>query len=361
MKDLNNGEKYNGFNEIQLDELILGIKKDHKKSRMNAKLSKCILCKKEQISFCESHTIPRFVLKNISDCGYVYRLLSSDVLPPESGLKNKIGIGNTDVFYDICKSCDGKFFQDYESKKQLLSFGSAKENEKQRMMVLISLKNALRDIYQDLGIVEFTRKLEKRINSLNTGTFLDMTPNEPVEKKNYEDHMKLASLFRDSLENSQSLFKLCYYKKIHHNIDVASQTTVVPHFDFKQKLINDVYDLNAILKYLFICLFPLGDCSLVFVYCFKDDWDTTFKNYFQDFNKLKDKLKYKFLLGLCLAHSDQVFFSERGFNKIKDNEYAKKLAKMNCNSDETTFGLFTIQYSKNVELDEFNKLPDLIS
>lgn len=349
------------INEKLRKDLILKIKMEHKKAKRNAKPFECILCKEKQTSFCESHTIPQFVLKNISGNGFVYQLFPSNNLLPETGLKNKIGIGETNVFYDICTSCDSKYFQDYESKEKLQLFGSASEEEKQRIMTLISLKNALRDIYQDLGNIEFTRSFEKTINSLITGTIVNMKPNEPVDDQDYKDHTKLALLFMESLKNKKHLFKICYFKKIHHNIDVATQVTVVPHFDFKRQLINDVYDLSAVLKYLFVCLFPLGDYSMVLVYCFKEDWESTFKEYFQNFNKLKDKMKNRFLLGLCLAHSDQVYFSERGFHKIKDNEYAKKLARMNSNSDEKSIGPITIQYSRNVELDFFDKLPDLIN
>lgn len=40
-----------------------------KEARRRSKPSKCILCGKEQTSFCNSHSIPQFVLRAIEDNG----------------------------------------------------------------------------------------------------------------------------------------------------------------------------------------------------------------------------------------------------------------------------------------------------
>ncbi len=42
-----------------------------KKSHDDSKLDYCLCCRKKVTSFCNSHSLPRFILKNISNDGYV--------------------------------------------------------------------------------------------------------------------------------------------------------------------------------------------------------------------------------------------------------------------------------------------------
>ena len=47
-------------------------------ARKKAKPPKCILCGKEQSSFCNSHSVPKMVLKNIAKAGKLYRNISKE-------------------------------------------------------------------------------------------------------------------------------------------------------------------------------------------------------------------------------------------------------------------------------------------
>lgn len=349
------------LSDEELKDFILKIKMSYKKMKRDSKPEKCLLCGETHTSFCESHTIPQFILKNIANNGYVYRILPSDEIIPESGVKNRIGIGETNVFYDICNSCDGSYFQDYENEDKLSSFSSLQEREKQRIMTLIALKNALRDIYQDLGNIDYVNYLEKEVNKINKKQQLIMKPHVEVEEQDYKDHVELRDLFFDALKTNKDLFHVCYYKKIHHTVPLAIQATLVPHTDFNGQTINDVYDMGAYFKYLFICIFPLKESSIILVYCFERDWAATFKDYFKQFSTFKDPIKSKMLLGLSLAHTDQIYLNEFAFDRLKQNSSAKVLARFNTTTDEETFGNLTLQFSREVDIKECYGLPDLLN
>ena len=68
-------------------------------ARKKAKPPKCILCGKEQSSFCNSHSVPKMVLKNIAKAGKLYhanKLIEIPVVDKEKG------ISNSGTFYFIC-------------------------------------------------------------------------------------------------------------------------------------------------------------------------------------------------------------------------------------------------------------------
>lgn len=80
-------------------------------SRKRAKKDKCIYCNEEKTSFCNSHSIPAFCLKNIATDGYLYY---SNTLIDVALLDSEKGVKNAGIFQLICRDCDSKIFQEYE-------------------------------------------------------------------------------------------------------------------------------------------------------------------------------------------------------------------------------------------------------
>lgn len=89
-----------------------------KLARERAKQDTCLLCGKKTSSFCNSHSIPRYILNNISKQGFVNDL--NLILDMPNKNKN-IGINKAGVFYNICSDCDQKWFREYEESGQLLN------------------------------------------------------------------------------------------------------------------------------------------------------------------------------------------------------------------------------------------------
>lgn len=76
------------------------------------KPNKCFICHKKCNSFCNSHTIPRFVLKNIEEEGMVLRSVLNNDLPK---YKKPFGLNKAEMFNLICNDCDKLSFSDYEN------------------------------------------------------------------------------------------------------------------------------------------------------------------------------------------------------------------------------------------------------
>ena len=76
-------------------------------SRRRAKLDKCCICGKTVSSFCNSHSIPRFVLERIARDGQVLNgACALDLL----FINQQDGVNRSGTFYLLCNDCDNKFF-----------------------------------------------------------------------------------------------------------------------------------------------------------------------------------------------------------------------------------------------------------
>ena len=97
------------INEVKLIRNIV------KESKRTAKMESCPICGKIQTSFCNSHSIPQFVLQNIACNGMLLQLytFSSNIWMPVSELEGgERGIKNSGTFQFICRDCDSQEFFD---------------------------------------------------------------------------------------------------------------------------------------------------------------------------------------------------------------------------------------------------------
>ena len=88
------------------------ISKFMKESRSAAKRNKCFHCKKEVSSFCNSHSVPAFTLRNIAKNGNLVNLNNFIEIPFQD---KQSGLQKTGTFQIICKNCDNTIFADYEN------------------------------------------------------------------------------------------------------------------------------------------------------------------------------------------------------------------------------------------------------
>lgn len=95
MKNENNNISYRYYRSIKSkDEIEIRkkIKQIIHEAENNSKPKTCILCGKEQTSFCNSHSIPKMILLNISENGIVYNaneLIDFHLMDKEEGIKKQ--------------------------------------------------------------------------------------------------------------------------------------------------------------------------------------------------------------------------------------------------------------------------------
>lgn len=116
-----------------------------KKARQKAKLDKCYFCEKETSSFCKSHSVPKFCLKNIAINGEVNYSNKLVKMPVE---KEEKGVHEAGVFRLICKECDSIIFRDYEDETKYENIPNMK------MLAEITIKNYLKSISKRLIEIE---------------------------------------------------------------------------------------------------------------------------------------------------------------------------------------------------------------
>lgn len=100
-------------------------------ARQQAKGTKCFICEKDATSFCNSHSVPQFVLERVAENGKVSMSLQGEI----PTLDKEMGISQAGTFRLICSDCDKHCFSDYEDPKTLL------EKPSERILMEIALKN----------------------------------------------------------------------------------------------------------------------------------------------------------------------------------------------------------------------------
>ena len=123
-------------------------------ARKKAKPPKCILCGKEQSSFCNSHSVPKMVLKNIAKAGKLYHANKLIEIP---AVDKEKGISNSGTFHFICRNCDSKLFQEYENVDAL------QEIQTEKMLAEIALKDILLMLSKRNQEKEYIKKENRKV------------------------------------------------------------------------------------------------------------------------------------------------------------------------------------------------------
>lgn len=280
-----------------------------KKSHDDSKLNYCLCCGKKVTSFCNSHSLPRFILKNISKDGYV---LTSNNYFKMPLIDSKKGLNNSGVFKRICTECDNNLFKDYESLEQLSSC------PRKKLMTQIDLKNTL-------------RMYDKRLNELALyNNLLLMNPDDfmrlqimETQRINYLDLNEIKNELAKDLKilskTSSSSFELVFWEKLNYVTPIAFQGHIAMVGDLKGNIINDIYNRsqNYVIENINICVFPLQQETIVLLFVSKDN--KKYKNFISQFKKLKKDNKLRLISYMIFNYSEDFFISKMAPEEILNN------------------------------------------
>ena len=317
-----------------------------KNSKSEAKRTHCICCGKECSSFCNSHSIPKFCLKNISLNGYLY--YSGNLVDIPLFEKDK-GLNEAGTFKLICRECDSQIFSDYENPNNYLDAPTDK------MLSQIAMKNYLKNIAKrELEIVLY-KNLEKVTGNELSG----------LQFINYLDLKEYIEGFRYAKKASQSKWNnyyfMHYFEILDYVVPLAFQSSVALVADFEGNPINNIYNASPDYKLsdLHLCVFPLKDKSVII--CFTKNGDKRYRNFFKQFRKLSKNEKLKAINYIIFSYSEDVFLYKGLDSDILQNEVLKNVAK------KTTIAVadhpFANSLAKAIESFSFNemhKIPNLL-
>jgi hypothetical protein len=226
----------------------------------------CSICGKKA-KLCNSHSIPRFILENISRQGIVGNINKAINLP---GASSQNGLNNAKTFTMLCSKCDKEFFADYEEIENWKTLPTDK------MLAQIAAKTYLREIYKkyyELGLHKtFFDKFNIKMGNIAEIHELDLRAF--IKELNYAE----KSI------NQKRRYYLRWYHKLDYVIPIALQGRIGLYGGFNDEIINQVYELNKDPKEMIICLFPFKNHSIVMM--FVKNGDKTYRNFFKQLNKM---------------------------------------------------------------------------
>lgn len=324
-------------------------------ARKKAKGSKCFYCGKQTTSFCDSHYVPKFCLRNIAENGKLYyynNFLGFELLAADKGVKA------AGTFNIICRQCDSKIFQDYENPENYVSEPSSK------MLAEIAMKDYLKFIYK--------RNFENAIYDvmLTNNPMAASLANAKKQTKDldlveYEASFNKAKEL--SLQEANDGYELFFYDKLPYVAPIAVQSCVVLVADLQQKCVNNIYDLSPDYhpKDIHLTVLPLADSTVIMM--FVDSHEERYRQFIQQFNACTLEEKLGIINYLIFLYTEDYFISPSISDSIlKDKEINEVISQ---SPDSVGFAFSKKCAEKRAlkkalvafDLNKWKRIPNLLS
>lgn len=319
-------------------------------SRKRAKKDKCMYCNEEKSSFCNSHSVPAFCLKNIATDGSLYY---SNTLIDVALLDSEKGVKNAGTFQLICRDCDSKIFQEYEDPKNY------EKETTPKMLAQIAMKNYLRNIGKRLN--EYAMfDIASEISPLADGMTKYMHRIQQMDLLEYKKGFEKAK--RLSKKDWKGEYYQFYYEKLDYVVPLAFQGSISLVVDLDGTIVNNIYneDINYKIQDLHICIFPLKESTVVTM--FIDSNNKRYRNFYKKFNKLSHEDKLALVNYLIFLYSEDVFISKNIPQHIlKNNKLIEVSQQSSIAFLSTPFADVTEESKKVYDLSKRNEIPNLLS
>ena len=283
--------------KIELNKHFSGILK---KARQEAKLDKCYFCEKPISSFCNSHSVPKFCLKNIAVRGEVNYSNKLVKIPVE---KEEKGINEAGVFKLICKECDSKIFRDYEDENNYNNIPNMK------MLAEITIKNYLKSISKRLIEIELYNQIPDRTTDpFDIHMMMEKLRVSRMDLNEYIQNYKRAKKILEKNWNDE--YFVLFFEKLDYVVPIAFQSNIALICDLDGNIINDIYNESPNYKVqdIQICIFPLEKESIVLVYI--DSQNNRYRRFYKKFRKMELDEKLSVINYIIFAYSEDIFFSK---------------------------------------------------
>ena len=277
------------------------------RAKSAAKGDTCYYCGKKVSSFCNSHNIPQFCLKNIDENGklkYYNEFMGMPLLDSEKG------INNAGTFHIICKACDAKIFQEYENPDNYISVSF---NPSELMIAEIAMKDYLKAISKRKIEVEMYKILDEE-TPLSMGHLVANKKNEvnDLDLVEYSNNFNKAKRVAESLKNGQKVnegYDVVYSQRLDYVVPIALQSCFSMVSDFIGDKVNDVYNMspNYHPRDIHLAVLPMKDSSIILM--FVDSHERVYRNFIRAFKHLSDEDKLGVISYLIFLYTEDYFIS----------------------------------------------------
>ena len=324
-------------NKIEFNKKISQILKN---SKAAAKKENCYICNEPVSSFCNSHSIPQFSLKNITSNG---KLFYSGQLIDDPYLNRDKGLNEAGTFNIICRSCDAEVFKHYENPD---NYNTAPTD---KMLSQIAMKNYLKAISK--------RELEIQLYASIDFPLMDQT--NSLDLKEYVNEFKYAKKACESKWNDH--YFLSYYQTLDYVVPIAFQSQLALISDFNNQTINNVYNHSPeySLQNIHLCIFPLENQSVIIMFVKKGE--NRYRQFLKQFHKLSLEEQLKALNYIVFNYSEDVFLYKELDQNILNNPFLRESAKQSTivKSDSPIFD--ALDTAKNsFDLSKRDLVPNLL-
>lgn len=286
-------------------------------AQQESKPDRCILCGQPKTSYCKSHSLPKFCLRSIAVNGNVLSMAS---LLDANIHDRLIGISKAGTFRIICNECDNSYFKAYEDSS------SWQEPPNQRLMGLIAVKTCLAEIAEARQQAVSHRHIAEDYESEG------MHQRAGVRIIDSRDDLRNLETARLAAERGNRGFKLLYYKVLPYTVPVAIQTLINPIVDFEGNPINNLFEYSQsyYIEPLYVCIFPMKNTSVITVFRNRrTDRYNAFQTQLESLNEI-DAMKA--ILALCIAYSEDIYYSPSIENILLNSTQIVHLSRMNIDS-----------------------------
>lgn len=287
-----------------MDEDIIKARKQYtklmSKSRQQAKKSECLWCGAKITRFCNSHSVPQCVLKNIDIDGkldYFNSMLNIPLINSDKG------VSEAGTFKLLCRECDSRIFQEYENLDALCNKPSESALEE------IALKNILMMLNKRYIEIQLFNNMKSEFR-MPYPYEVKQEANSLDERDFWWDFIRIKEMINFSGEK-KSKFKLFYWKKLDYIIPIAFQGLVSLYGDLEGNMVVDVYNTSKdlIVTHMHICMFPLEKSSVVFAFYHEDDKE--YDSFANQFEKLDDEDKLTVISYIVYEYCEDMLWAKK--------------------------------------------------
>lgn len=316
-------------------------------ARNTSKPHECILCRNPQTSFCNSHSVPQLVLKNIAENGKVLHasaLIGIDVVNVEDGVKN------SGTFHFICNDCDGKFFRDYENEQNL------KRKPSDKMLAEIAVKNLLLQLSKREQEKELYVELQKEFNAYD-----NLEKLEEINGLDIRDYTEEIQFHKNIADNNISGgYQILFWRIVPYKVPIAIQSAIALTKDLEGNDINDVFDMSesAKMQFMHLAILPLKEESVILAFYHKRD--KLYRKLRHQINSSSDQKVFRFLNYIIFAYTENYFISKKIKETIESNEKLSKLGQENNGNPNLGFLGPDNYYGIGYKPIEMNEIPNFL-
>lgn len=327
------------------DKLLREVSKFHskllRKAQAEFKSDRCIVCNKKTTSFCNSHSVPKFVLKNIANEGKVYNSFCFDDM---SIKKDEDGLNNAGTFKLICRECDSKIFQNYENEGNLLLSPNEdilKEIQLKSILQCYAIKGCYKIFFQkvlnkindDIFVLDHLRTYPKYISAFEIYIYIKdreilLGKLEEVKlriRQHELDANELRKKITEAKIENDNEFNILFWEILDYKVPLACQSYIGLHGDLEGNLVNDVYDYseNTEIEELYIVVFPLDKKSIVGLFYPKKNHKLD--DFAKQFSAKSFSEKLYIINFIIFLYTEDFYLSPNIKLAILENENCKKL------------------------------------